>query len=60
MCSGNLICRGVFIDEGAMLEEGPGALTPWWRGSGAGRATYACGALVAPLLLSFGSMEASG
>jgi hypothetical protein len=66
MCSGNLIGslgflhRGVFIGEGAMSEEGPGALTPWWRGPGAGRATYACGALVAPLLLSFGSLEAFG
>jgi hypothetical protein len=53
-------CRGVFIGEGAMSEEGPGALTPWWRGPGAGHATYVCGALVAPLLLSFGSLEASG
>jgi hypothetical protein len=45
MCSGNLIGylgffrRGVFIGEGAMLEEGPGALTPSWRGQGPGRAT---------------------
>jgi hypothetical protein len=52
--------RGVFIGEGAMLEEGPGGLTPGWRGPGAGRATMVCGALVAPLLLSFGSLEASG
>jgi hypothetical protein len=26
-----------------MSEEGPGGLMPWWRGPGAGRATYACG-----------------
>jgi hypothetical protein len=43
-----------------MSEEGPGSLTPWWRGQGLGRATPMCGALVAPLLLSFGSLEASG
>jgi hypothetical protein len=52
--------RGVFIGEGAMSEEGPGALTPWWRGPGAGRATLACGPLVPRLLLSFGSLEAFG
>jgi hypothetical protein len=66
MCSGKVIGylgffrRGVFIGEGAMSEKGPGALTPWWRGLGAGHATYACGPLVAPLLLSFGPLEASG
>jgi hypothetical protein len=66
MYSGNLIgylgffCRGVFIGEGAMSEVEPGALTPWWRGPGASHATYVCGALVVPLLLSFGSLEASG
>jgi hypothetical protein len=66
MCSGNLIGylgsfrQEVFIGEGAMSEEGPGALTPWWRGQGLDRATPMCGALVAPLLLSFGSLEASG
>jgi hypothetical protein len=66
MCSGNLIgslgffCRGVFIGEGAMSEEGPGALTLWQRGQAPGHASLACGALVAPLLLSFGSLEASG
>jgi hypothetical protein len=43
-----------------MSEEGPGALTRGPRGQGAGRAAHACGALVAPLLLSFGSLEASG
>jgi hypothetical protein len=66
MCSGNLIGylgffrRGVFIGEGAMSEEDPGGLTPGWRGQGLGRATYACGPLVLCLLLSFGSLEASG
>jgi hypothetical protein len=46
MCSGKVIGylgffhRGVFIGEGAMSEEGPGALTPWWRGQGLGRATH--------------------
>jgi hypothetical protein len=52
--------RGVFIGEGAMSEEEPGALTPGSRGQGPGRAALACGALVGPLLLSFGSLEASG
>jgi hypothetical protein len=52
--------RGVFIGEGAMSEEGSGALTPGLRGPGPGRASPVCGALVAPLLLSFGSLEASG
>ena len=51
--------RGIFIGEGASSEEGPGALTRWWHGPGAGRATYACGPLVPRLLLSFGSLEAS-
>jgi hypothetical protein len=66
MCSRKLIGylgffrRGVFIGEGARSEEGPGGLTPWWRGPGAGRATLACGPLVPYLLLSFGSLEAFG
>jgi hypothetical protein len=53
MCSRKLIGylgffrRGVFIGEGAMSEEEPGALTQGPRGQ-------------APLLLSFGSLEASG
>jgi hypothetical protein len=51
---------GVFIGEGAMSEEGPGGLTPWWHGPGAGHATYVCGPLVPRLLLSFGSLEAFG
>ena len=51
---------GVFIGEGAMSEEEPGALTPGSHSQGPGRAALACGALVAPLLLSFRSLEASG
>jgi hypothetical protein len=66
MCSGKLIGylgfsrQGVFIGEGPMSEEGPGGLTRWWRGPGAGRATPVCGPLVPRILLSFGSLEASG
>ena len=66
MCSGNLIGylgffrRGVFIGEGAMSEVEPGGLTPGWRGPGPGHAGLVCGAPVAPLLLLFGSLEASG
>jgi hypothetical protein len=66
MCSGNLIrylgffYRGVFIGEGAMSEEGPGGLTPGSRGQGPGHTDLACGPLVPRLLLSFGSLEASG
>jgi hypothetical protein len=66
MCSGNLIGylgffrRGVFIGERTMSEEGPGALTQGRRGQGLGRTTPACGALLALLLLSFRSLEASG
>jgi hypothetical protein len=66
MCSGNLIeylgffRRGIFIGEGAMSEGKPGALTRGPRSQAPGHATPVCGALVAPLLLSFGSLEASG
>jgi hypothetical protein len=65
MCSGNLIGylgffhQGVFIGEGAMSEEGPGALTQGWRGQGLGHAAPLCGALVAPLRLFFRCLEAS-
>jgi hypothetical protein len=51
--------RGVFIGEGAMSEVEPGDLTPWRRGQGLGHASLVCGPLVAPLLLSFGFLEAS-
>jgi hypothetical protein len=66
MCSGKLIGylgfsrRGIFIGEGAMSEVEPGGLTPGQRGPDPGRAGLACGAPVAPLLLSFGSLEAPG
>jgi hypothetical protein len=66
MCSRNLsgylgfFRRGVFIGEGTMSEEGPGALTWAQRGQGAGRTTHVCGALVAPLRHFFGYLEASG
>jgi hypothetical protein len=65
MCSRKVIgylgffCRGVFIGEGAMSEVGPGGLTPGWRGPGPGRTGLVCGAPMAPLLLLFGSLEAS-
>jgi hypothetical protein len=52
--------RGVFIGEGAMSEVEPGGLTPGRCGPGPGRASLVCGAPVAPLLLLFGSLEASG
>jgi hypothetical protein len=66
MCSGKLIGylgffrRGVFIGEGASSEVARGDLTHRGRGQGLGRATLVCGALVAPLQLIFGSLEASG
>jgi hypothetical protein len=66
MCSGKLIgylgffCRGVFIGEGASSDVDRGGLTPRGRGQGLGRAALACGPLVAPLRLLFGSLEAFG
>jgi hypothetical protein len=65
MCSGKVIGylgfsrRGVFIGEGASSGVDRGNLT--YRGSGLapGRAALLCGALVAPLHLLFGSLEAS-
>jgi hypothetical protein len=65
MCSGKVIGylgfshRGVFIGEGALSGVDQGALTHRGRGQGPGRATLLCGALVAPLHLLFGSLEAS-
>jgi hypothetical protein len=50
----------LYIGEGASSEGEPGALTRGPRGQGPGRATPACGALVVPLQLFFGSLEASG
>jgi hypothetical protein len=43
-----------------MSEVEPGGLTPGWRELGANHAGQACGAPVAPLLLSFRSLEAPG
>jgi hypothetical protein len=66
MCSGKVIGYlgffrwGVFIGEGAMSEVEPGGLTPAWHGPGPGRTGLVCGGPVAPLLLLFGSLEASG
>jgi hypothetical protein len=50
----------LLIGEGASSEVEPGSLTHGWRGPGPGHASPMCGALVAPLRLSFGSLEASG
>jgi hypothetical protein len=64
MCSGKVIGpldfsrRGVFIGEGATSGVGQGTLTHRRRGQGPGRAALLCGALVAPLRLLFGSLEA--
>jgi hypothetical protein len=64
MCSGKVIGyldfsrRGVFIGEGASSGVGRGDLTHRGRGQGPGRAALLCGALVAPLRLIFGSLEA--
>ena len=52
--------RGVYIGEGAMSEGVPRPLTRGWHGQGPGRAACVCGAHVALLLLSFGSLGASG
>jgi hypothetical protein len=64
MCSGKVIGslgffrRGVFIGEGASSAVGRGDLTHRGRGQGPGRAALLCAALVAPLRLLFGSLEA--
>jgi hypothetical protein len=51
--------RGVFIGKGASLGVGRGDLTHRGRGQGPGHAALLCGALMAPLHLLFGSLEAS-
>jgi hypothetical protein len=51
--------RGELIGERASSEDGPGQLTPWWRGPRVGHATLGCGRLLAPLRLIFGLREAS-
>jgi hypothetical protein len=64
MCSGKVIGylgfsrRGVFIGEGASSGVDRGDLTYRGRGQGLGHAALLCGALVAPLRLLFGSLEA--
>jgi hypothetical protein len=50
---------GVFIGKGASSEVARGTLTHRGRGQGLGRTAQVCGALVAPLQLLFGSLEAS-
>jgi hypothetical protein len=65
MCSGKVIGalgfshRGVFIGEGASSGVGRGDLTHRRRGQGPGRAALLCGALMAPIRILFGSLEAS-
>jgi hypothetical protein len=65
MCSGKVIGhlgfsrRGGFIGKGASSGVGRGDLTHRGRDQGPGRAALLCGALVAPLRLLFGSLEAS-
>jgi hypothetical protein len=48
----------LYIGEGASSGGCQGALTHRGRGQGLGRAALVCGALVAPLRLLFGSLEA--
>jgi hypothetical protein len=50
----------IYIGEGASSGGSQGALTPRRRSQGLGHAGLAWGLLVAPLLLLFGSLEASG
>jgi hypothetical protein len=65
MCSGKVIGplgfsrRGVFIGEGASSRVDRDDLTHRGRGPAPSRAALLCGALVAPLRLLFGSLEAS-
>jgi hypothetical protein len=51
--------QGVFIGEGASSGVDRGGLTHRGCGLPLGRAALVCGALVAPLCLLFGSLEAS-
>jgi hypothetical protein len=51
--------RGVFIGKGATSKVGRGAVTHRGRVQGPGRAALLCGALVDPLRLLLGSLEAS-
>jgi hypothetical protein len=52
--------RGEYIGGRAVSGDGPGGLTPWWRGTGLGRATLGCGWPLAPLRLIFGLRDALG
>jgi hypothetical protein len=52
-------CRGVFIGKGAASGVDRGDLTRRGHSQGPGRAALLCGALMAPLRLLFGSLEAS-
>jgi hypothetical protein len=49
----------LYIGEGASSGGCQGTLTHRGRGQGLGHATLVCGALVAPLRVLFGSLEAS-
>jgi hypothetical protein len=49
----------LYIGEGALSGGGQGALTHRGHGQGPGHAALLCGALMAPLRLLFGSLEAS-
>jgi hypothetical protein len=65
MCSGKVIgClgfsrQGVFIGEGATSGVDRGGLTHRGRDPAPGHAALVCGALVVPLRLLFGYLEAS-
>jgi hypothetical protein len=50
----------LLIGERASSGGSQGALTPRWHGQGLGHASLVCGALMAPLRLLFGSLEAFG
>jgi hypothetical protein len=50
----------LYIDKGASSGGCQGLLTHRGRSQGLGRTALVCGALVAPLCLLFGSLEASG
>jgi hypothetical protein len=51
--------RGIFIGEGASSGVDRGTVTHRGHSQGPGHAALLCGALVAPLHLLFGSLEAS-
>jgi hypothetical protein len=51
--------REELIGKSAASEDGPGRLTPWWRGQTLARTALGCGQPLAPLRLIFGLREAS-